>query len=299
MSGKIWFHADDYGVTVEQSSRILECFQEGALNSISVLPNSEMLNECRKLLDETDTSYKIRRVLHINLVEGKTVADKDKVSLLVDEEGMLCRSFVKIWLWNYLLFGKKRKELKRQLKCEIAAQLDAVTSQCNYHITAIDSHQHYHMIPIVFDAMLEVIEESGVAIQEIRIPVDPLIPLFDNKNCLFSAKMINWVKWLILKTSEKRNRRRLQRKAIIAPTFLGIFYTCDMQYDIVEALLPAYLQYACKKNTDLELMFHPGGLINRNELLDYRRDELAEFYMSDKRAIEAECLKKLRYEYKQ
>ena len=39
----IWFHADDYGVTPEQSKRILDCYKQGVLNSISVLPNSPLL----------------------------------------------------------------------------------------------------------------------------------------------------------------------------------------------------------------------------------------------------------------
>ena len=72
--GHIWFHADDYGVTPEQSERILDCYKQGVLNSISVLPNSPALVECRKLLDEADPKHQIRRVLHINLVEGRPAA---------------------------------------------------------------------------------------------------------------------------------------------------------------------------------------------------------------------------------
>ena len=33
-----WYHADDFGVSLEQSEKILSCYQEGALNSISILP---------------------------------------------------------------------------------------------------------------------------------------------------------------------------------------------------------------------------------------------------------------------
>ena len=82
--GHIWFHADDYGVTPEQSERILDCYKQGVLNSISVLPNSPALVECRKLLDEADPKHQIRRVLHINLVEGRPAAGADQVKLLVD-----------------------------------------------------------------------------------------------------------------------------------------------------------------------------------------------------------------------
>ena len=293
MDGNIWFHADDYGVTAEQSRRILSCFTRGALNSISVLPNSDALVECGNILDETDPECKIRRVLHINLVEGRPLADPDEVGMLVDELGMFTCSFIKIWLWNYTLRGNKREMLKKQLKCEIAAQLAAVTSKYDYHISAVDSHQHYHMIPIVFDALMEVLEETGVTIKEIRIPVDPVIPILLTRDKPHHIPVINWIKWTILKVYKRRNSRILRKKKITAPVFFGMFYTCDMCYDTVKTLLPAYKHYAFRKDRDLELMFHPGNLMMKNELLDDRRKELEEFYMSGNRYAEAQCLKQI------
>lgn len=195
----IWFHADDYGVTPEQSKRILDCYKQGVLNSISVLPNSPALVECRELLEEADPEHQIRRVLHINLVEGRPVAGAERVSMLVDEQGMFSCSFVKLWLWNYLLHGKKREALKQQIKCEITAQLKAVTDKCDYDITGVDSHQHYHMIPIVFDVLMEVLEETDINVKEIRVPIDPLSPVMMAKDKPYRIPMVNWIKWLILK----------------------------------------------------------------------------------------------------
>lgn len=54
MNNRIWFHADDFGVTREQSARILECYDNGVLNSISVLPNTGALKESLRLLDQAD-----------------------------------------------------------------------------------------------------------------------------------------------------------------------------------------------------------------------------------------------------
>ena len=61
------------------------------------MPNSPALVECRKLLDEADQKHQIRRVLHINLVEGRPAAGADQVELLVDGQGMfsvLCKAMV-------------------------------------------------------------------------------------------------------------------------------------------------------------------------------------------------------------
>lgn len=290
----IWFHADDYGVTAEQSRRILACHTQGALNSISVIPNSQALGESLSLLEQADPELRIRRVLHLNFVEGKPLAGADKVGLLVDKDGYFNRSFIQIWKWNYTKRGVKREELKSQLKQEITAQIDAVTKSYDYHITAIDAHQHYHMIPIVFDALMEVLDErKELSIQEIRIPVDPVKPLWAARDLPHRVPVVNWLKWGILKAYAGRNRRILQTKGIESPVFFGIFFTCEMKLDTVQALLPGYMRLANKKGQRLELMFHPGNLSARYELLDERSDELAEFYMSTNRYEEAECLKRL------
>lgn len=299
MKNNIWFHADDFGVTKDQSERILECYKNGVLNSISVLPNTRAQEEALKLLDETDPDgRRIRRVLHINFVEGRPLAGAENVPELVDSTGCFNKSFIQFFKWNYLKRGAERQKLKDQLKLEIAAQLRAVTTEKDYKITAIDSHQHYHMIPIIFDSLMEILSDKEfehIRINHIRIPVDPLSPLLHNARMLGGVPKINWVKWCILKIYMKRNKNILQNRGIKVPVFFGIFYTCEMKKEVVEALLPAYKAYADKRDGELELMFHPGNLTAAYELLDERSSGLAEFYMSDNRYYEAECLKLLRH----
>lgn len=293
---EIWYHADDYGVSLEQSEKILACFTDGALNSISILPNVPDLGGVLALLDRTDAKGELRRVLHLNFVEGKPLAGADRVPLLVDSKGYFDKSFATLFLWNYTAGQKKRSALKRQLSAEIRAQLRAVTQEHDFHITAIDSHQHYHMIPLVFDCLMKVLAEEEfqtLDIRQIRIPVDPV------RAVLFSGghkkiPFINRIKWLILKTSAGRNNKILKKKGIEAPVFFGIFYTCEMKWEVVKALLPAFKKYADKKGAMLELMFHPGNLTADYELLDGRRKALWEFYASDNRFFEAECLRLLK-----
>lgn len=290
----IYFHADDYGVSYHQSVRILDCQAEGVLNSISVIPNSPKLGECLELLNERDTGEEIRRVLHLNFVEGKPAASVEQVDMLVDETGFFSLSFVKLLTWSYSKRGEDRRRLKEQLKTEIAAQLHNVTGVCDYKITAIDSHQHYHMIPIVMETLLEVLEEQRLTISEIRIPVDPVKPLLQTPSLWLKVPVINWIKWAILWLHAEKNRKLLVRKGIKVPVFFGIFFTCEMKIEVVQKLLPKYIAYAKKRREYLELMFHPGNLTEKEELLDKRSKELEEFYMSDNRLKEAECLRQLK-----
>ncbi|MCM1182334.1 MAG: ChbG/HpnK family deacetylase [Roseburia sp.] len=296
MENKVWYHADDYGVTVEQSKRILECYREGALNSISVLPNSDALGEALTLLDEADPDARIRRVLHLNFVEGKPLAGAEQVPLLADKDGYFDKSFPWFFVRNALKHGTARRRLMEQIKSEIAAQLRAVTRECDYRITAIDSHQHYHMLPIVMDSLMEVLAEAefgDLDIRAIRVPVDPTAPLLHNAAWRRRVPLMNWVKWLILRIYTRRGRKRIQACGMAAPVFFGIFFTCEMRWEVVKALLPAYRDYADKRGAQLELMFHPGNLTAAYELLDARNKELENFYMSDNRYLEAQCLKQL------
>lgn len=289
---KVLFHADDYGVTVGQSKRILACHTQGILNSISVIPNSPAVAECLQLLDETDPDRQIRRVLHLNFVEGKPLADLDKVSMLIDKEGYFDKSFVQLLKWNFTKKGAEREKLKGQLKAEISAQLDMVTRVHDYHISAVDAHQHYHMIPIVLEALLEVLSGKN-GIREIRIPVDPLGPWLHTRDLWHKTPWINFAKWGILKCFEKTTRKKLEQEHIDSPVFFGILFTCEMKWEVVQELLPEYIALAEKKHKKLELMFHPGNLEAKYELLDSRSKELEDFYMSDNRFKEAECLRQL------
>lgn len=295
---KIYFHADDYGVTKEQSEAILSCSLQGALNSISILPNTPQLKECLELLEEKDSGHRLRRVLHLNFVEGKPAAKAESVSDLTDETGYFGVSFGKLLQWSYCKRGEDRERLKKQLKTEIAAQLDAVTKAGGCQITAVDSHQHYHMIPLVMEALLEVLteKEAGARVREIRIAADPLLPLVQTPSVWFRVPPINWVKWLILRIHAGRSRKALQKMGIASPVFFGMYFTCQMKQDVVEALLPKYQRYAQKRHASLELMFHPGNLSSREELLDKRSKELEEFYLSENRFAEAECLRSLKKE---
>lgn len=297
---KIWYHADDFGVSIEQSKRILACHTDGVLNSISILPNAGDLGGALALLNEVDTDCKIRRVLHLNFVEGKPLAGEGKVPLLVDKEGFFDKSFVTLFCWDYTAGKKKRTALKKQISDEIRVQLRAVTIEHDFQITAIDSHQHYHMIPLIFDCLMEVLKEEAfrdVKIRAIRLPVDPIKPLLTAGNPVKKPPVINLVKWLILKTSADRNLKILRRKGLEVPVFFGIFYTCEMKWDVVNALLPKYKAYAEQKGAPLELMFHPGNLTAAYEMLDARRGVLWEFYTSENRLFEAECLKMLKIQY--
>ena len=97
-SKPVIFHADDYAANEEISEHILDCYREGVLNSLSILPNSSHLDSCMKLF--APYREKIKTSIHFNLAEGHCLSKPSQVSWLVDERGMFSISFFSFHFWQ-------------------------------------------------------------------------------------------------------------------------------------------------------------------------------------------------------
>ena len=53
---KIETHADDYGLTMEASKKILQCVKEGKLSAVSILPNLSCFEEAALLWNNALTT---------------------------------------------------------------------------------------------------------------------------------------------------------------------------------------------------------------------------------------------------
>ena len=91
------YHADDYGLFKTQSRHIMECYHDGALNGISIMPNSPFLHECMEEIE--GIREKLFVTVHLNFVEGKPLTGK-KAGRLTDKDGNFGVGFGK-----YLLIG--------------------------------------------------------------------------------------------------------------------------------------------------------------------------------------------------
>lgn len=280
-----FFHADDYGITKQQTKHILSLSQhgirKGLLNSVSVMPNTPYTKEAVSSLKDTG----IRKVVHLNFIEGKSVHPSEELPLLTNENGMLRCTFSYLLKLNFASRTKK-KQVKEQLKKEILAQIrvvyDSETDIC------IDSHQHFHMIPLVLSALYEVVTEQGYHVSMLRVPTDPLLPLFKHPSFILKLRPVDVLKWMILSILKWMDHSLLQKFSSDIPVFFGIFFTCRMYPSIVEKLLLDYQSIAEKKGKSLELMLHPGAVSDQSDLLDASNEQLVTFYASNDRALESE-----------
>ncbi len=310
MAERIIFHADDYGANKEISQQILDCCKNGgALNSLSVLPNSPDLEECMELLAPYRERLEIS--VHLNLAEGPSAADPRQIPWLVDRRGMFSISFLKVLL---LSFTGRRRELKRQIRIEMEAQIGRMLPYVN--TLRIDSHQHYHMIPIVLESILEVVGAGGAVrrrkkagassgrpavkdgreskkmpeIEFIRIPAEPVLPFLKQPAFYRTYRPVNLVKQAVLRILYRMDRKLLAPYQEKSAVFFGILLSGSMDLKRVETLLPDFRRIADKRGIPLEVLCHPGGVKDARTLMDSENRDCASFYTAPGRRAEKDML---------
>jgi len=260
----------------------------GSLNSLSVLVTSPRYHECAALLKPLGDELSVG--LHVNLVEGSCAADAERIPLLVDDAGTFKRGF-----GGLLLVSIARPRASReQIAEEIRAQIELFLSEFPdlKERLRVDSHQHFHLIPAVFDALVRAIEESGCTVEYIRIPAEPLMP-FLRSHSMHLVPAINWVKQGVLNVLWQVNKRKVPGLREHTAVFCGIGFSGRMTKENVSRVAPAFKRYAAAKGMPVEFLFHPGGVGGADECLNPALAGFVDFYVSPNRVAEADAVKSL------
>ena len=171
-----FIHADDFGITPVQAKEILSlsssCNGIGALNSVSIFANSPAFDEAVSLAQPYANRGVLRVCLHLNLVEGPSLSNPERIPLLVNENGMFKNNFV-----GLLKLGIVNKhDVFDQLVIECRSQIQRYLSAFpNQQLSfQLDSHQHVHAIPVVYKALAQALIEENCQVMRLREPIDPL-----------------------------------------------------------------------------------------------------------------------------
>lgn len=292
MNSIVDIHADDFALSENSDRDILQLCAEEKLDSISIIPNLECFETAtRKFLSvQEKLNKKILVSVHLNFMEGKCCAEKSLLPDLIDSEGLFTVSWGKLFIWNYT--PPMRKRIKFQLKTEILSQikkcLDANIIDKN--AIRIDSHQHPHMIPVVFEALKEAVSElecNGCKIEYIRNTQDPIL-LYGGKD-IFS---MNTVKCLILNFYSIKVRKYLASKKLPVNYLCGVYFSGKMDSRL-KKILPKFINKAERHNRNIELLFHPGTMLKSELTSEFKKDGFNEFHLSENRKIEYNTLKEI------
>ena len=155
-------NADDFGRHVLIDRAVAECVERGCLRSATLMPGGKAFDDAV----ETALAHPALGVgIHFTLVNGYPVLPPEEIPSLVTEDGVFYDDY--IHFVKHFLAGRVAME---DVQRELAAQ--AAMAKTGLSLTHVDSHQHMHVLPGIFTAVLDAAE--AIHIDAVRIPRTPL-----------------------------------------------------------------------------------------------------------------------------
>lgn len=287
-------HADDYGYTLNTSKEMLSCID--SLDSISIICNTSYFDESMELFYQTvpDMKKLPKLAVHLNIVEGYSYDG----SIL--DKG-----------WGYYFinsFTPKRREIKEAVKKELKYQIDKVNKAClkcfeladKYHVPCsqrdirIDSHTHTHPVPVVWEALCEVIDENGYDIEFIRNPKEPLMPFLKELSLYRTYSPVNFIKNFILNVLSGKIDRYADKLKISKVYMCGLVMSGHMDYERLNKVYDAFCAKAERDGRYMEFLFHPGKALKSEESPELSRENMGYFNESDNREIERDAVLRIK-----
>lgn len=154
-------NGDDFGLAPAINDGILAAHEHGCLTSASlsiVGPAAEEAAAAARGLPGLGIG------LHLTLVDERPISDPASIPSLVDGDGRFFASgvaFARRW-WAGRIRGE---EARREIRAQFARARDLGVS-----LTHLDSHDHVHVLPGLFEILVEEMARAGL--RRLRIPLE-------------------------------------------------------------------------------------------------------------------------------
>lgn len=169
---KLIINADDLGADAGRNQGIFEAVRAGVVTSASILVNGPAFSPAvRNILERKFPTISLG--VHVNLSEGKPISSG--LRLLAGDDG----SFRGKSATHELLRGIPVPELEEEIVREIRAQI-FLFRDTGLHISHIDGHQHVHIFPAAWRAVVQAALEFNIL--WVRIPEEPVPAINGAKN---------------------------------------------------------------------------------------------------------------------
>jgi chitin disaccharide deacetylase len=229
-------NADDFGASSTTNAAILLAHREGVLTSASLMVNEGGAPEA---VDLARANRGLGVGLHLVLSNGLPALPPAEIPALVDAYGRFRNDPAIAGLRGFFL-----PSARRQIRREVAAQFERF-AETGLEWSHVDGHQHLHLHPIVWDAVLE--QTRRFPVRWIRIPYEEFLPATRER---IAGRR---VEWLFFRALRKRCLRSLKRAGMAsAERVYGHLETGRMTEEYVMQLL------ARLKGRLSEIYFHPG-----------------------------------------
>lgn len=269
----IILEADDLGLMYAFNEGIRVAFQEGLLTSTCLRANGYAY---RHAIDEVLPACRgIGVGIHLCLNEAAPVAPRNRVRHLLRRDGDLRSGY------GWLMSLSRKPYGIAEIEAEFRAQIERVLRD-EVRVDHLNSHQHVHMIPPIFDLTCRLACEYGIPSVRLtrELPHSPI----GFRRRMQPLTNTNFIKHLLLNHYARRNERAARSRGLPATDyFLGVSYTGCMSLGTIRSGLAA-VPYG-----SVELLLHPAIGPDRRDIECPVR-ELHEYVATPRRRSELRSL---------
>jgi len=238
-------NADDFGLTENVNRGILDAHRDGIVTSATLMANGIAFESAAAA---SKRFYRLGIGVHLNLTDGKPVADATQIRTLVDRGGRLHMTPARLWAG----IATGRVSLA-DIELELRAQIKKVIGT-GVRPTHFDGHKHIHVLPAVSEIVIRLAREFGVP--AVRCPMEQNAHASLRVRGLGPLAISRIKQYLVSRavSAMARNfRRKLEKTGLLSPArFYGISDTGFLGASAIRRILASLPQGAS------ELMCHPG-----------------------------------------
>ena len=248
---KIVLHADDLGLSLSFNEGVLASATHGLLTSTCIRVNGTAY---RDAIDRVMPSMPHVAVgLHLNIVEGRSTRKHIGANeTLCAPDGTYRLGFLS------LLRHSKKPSFLAEVDADFRDQIERARK--DLAIDHLNSHQHSHAIPAIFELTCRLAVEYGIPF--VRLPRERPYAAGPFWHHLRKWYALNFIKSIILNAMAIRNAWTAARYGVQTPhAFVGILYTGNMTVSTTIA----GIRRAAQPGALIEVLFHPARLLGRRD----------------------------------
>ena len=220
-----FIHIDDYGYTKSMSEKIMNCIDNGSVNSVSIMIDTES-----EMIEKIKQQDSVLKKLHLNLTSLSEVGN------LSNHQKLSNLTFIRLFFAG--------KNIREVCKKELDHQIEKFIEHFQNKDIEVDGHHHIQAIPWIYRYL---INHKEIQVENIRIPSEKIV-LLDFKALFNITFYRNFIAVLILKLLCLRKKRYAKKG------FAGLLYSGIYNLNT----LNKHLNRLNNFYSEFEITFHPG-----------------------------------------
>ena len=146
------------------------------------------------------------------------------------------------------------------------------------------------MIPVVWEAVLEVVDEEGYTLEYIRNSKEVLGVFLIDVSLYKTYRPVNFVKNRLLSFYSGKADRYCKSHGLEQMYLWGLVMSGRMDRERIERLYPKMKRKADQNGRRLEILFHPGLTLPEEVTPEIAKEAAEDFYLCEDRHVEKKAV---------